>query len=98
MQKTLVMQFTVRSGRVNEQHIEPEQAGKCNKNQDYISDKSSCMDSKSFFQIFIFVHNNTSPFYSTHAFLLSFPVTLKTIRLKIAVMMNRITDTAPAIP
>ncbi len=77
---------------------EPEQAGKCNKNQDYISDKSSCMDSKSFFQIFIFVHNNTSPFYSTHAFLLSFPVTLKTIRLKIAVMMNRITDTAPAIP
>ena len=49
------LQFTVRSGRINEQHIEPEQAGKCNKNQDYISDKSSCMDSKSFFQIFIFV-------------------------------------------
>lgn len=87
-------QLTFGSSCIYKQYIEPEQAEKTHNNQYDICKCSSGMNAQTFFVSFVSTLN-----ISATSYLSCLPFeNLNTIKLRIPVIMNNITDNAPLIP
>ena len=86
-------EFAVRSGRVDEQYVEPEEAEERQKYQYDIGNGSSYMNGCAATCFFIRHFSSLLPYFTSFC-----AVVLKMIILRIPVMIRRMTERAPAIP